>query len=218
MKPFPISILSLALACFVSPALAQAQHDHSHEGHQHAEHGDHNHDGETLGFQLTDWKDAHFEDAKKAEQHFQTLKKLGCEVEKDGHAGHVDVRYRAKEWKTLNLANHELAHQWESWLQGAGFDVSHGHTDPAFAKGPEAVEFRLVGWKQIHGQGGQEEKTLIDTLKKVGCDVRVEQHAGHSDISYRAPIWRDIHLADHKTADQWMNWLKANGFETQHEH
>ncbi|WP_459555847.1 hypothetical protein [Lacunimicrobium album] len=217
MIRFQASFLSAILTCLTIPVVVQAQ-GHSHDDHNHSEHGDHNHSGETLGFQLADWKEAHFDDPAKAEQHFQTLKKLGCEVEKGGHAGHIDVRYRVKEWKTLNVASHDLAHQWEGWLKGAGFDVFHGHKDAAFSQGPEAVEFRLVTWKTIHSNGGNEQAQIVDTLKKVGCEVKVDQHDGHTDIKYRSPVWTDIHLADHPTAEKWMGWLKANGFETQHEH
>ncbi|WP_459556823.1 hypothetical protein [Lacunimicrobium album] len=219
MKRFQVSILSVAMTCFSIPVIGYAQQGHSHEGHNHAEHGDHDHSGEVLGFQLKDWKESHFEDAAKAEQHLQTLKKLGCEAEKSGHAGHIDIRYRAKEWKTMTAANHDLAHQWEGWLKEAGFDVFHGHQDASFSKGPESVEFRLVEWKTLHGEGNEKEQAaVIDILKKLGTEVKIDKHDGHSDIKYRAPIWIDIHVADHATSEKWTNWLRANGFETQHEH
>ena len=32
-----------------------------------------------------------------------------------------------------------------------------------------------------------------------------------------AGLERDVHVADHKTADQLMGWLKQNGFEARHE-
>jgi hypothetical protein len=61
------------------------------------------------------------------------------------------------------------------------------------------------------------EKQFVETLKKLGVEVRIDQHDGHSDIAFRAPTWRDVHLADHAAADQLMGWLKQQGFETQHE-
>jgi hypothetical protein len=217
MKAF-LGMLFVSLSMTSGQLMAQKTHDHSRAGHDHADHGDHDHGGEVIGYQLKDWKESHFDDAKKAEQHFQAVQKLGCEVKKDKHDGHIDVRYRCPEWKQMNVNNHQLADQWQGWLMAAGFDVSHGHTDPAFTSGPEVIEFRLVEWKNIHGNGSPQEAALIATLKKMGCDVKQDQHNGHSDISYRSPVWRDLHFADHKAVEQWESWLKSNGFETKHEH
>ncbi len=211
---FTLVMVAGTVATIGKNASAQA-HDHAHEGHAH---GDHAHSGETLAFQLPEWKTMHFDDAQKAAQHAETVKKLGCEMKQGSHAGHIDLSYRCANWKTLEVADHKLADQWSSWLAASGFDVSHSHIDPAFGAGPEAVEFRLVAWKQIHGNGSPEEAQLVDQLKRIGCDVVVEKHQGHSDIRFRAPTWRDIHLADHAAAGQWTNWLKQNGFEARHEH
>ncbi len=76
----------------------------------------------------------------------------------------------------------------DCWLKGSGFDVSHGHTDPSLTQGNEVVEFRLMNWKAVHGKGGDQDKQLIDTLKKIGCEVVVSEHSGHSDIKFRAPV------------------------------
>ncbi len=195
-------------------ALGQS-HDHSHTGHSH---GEHSHESEFLAFQLVDWKTMHFDDSNKAMQHGEAVKKLGCEVKQGSHAGHIDLSYRCRDWKTLKVADHKQADQWAQWLSASGFDVSHSHTNPVFSKGPEAVSFRLVAWKQIHGNGSEKDATLAQQLKEIGCDVVIEKHQGHSDIRFRAPTWRDIHLADHSAAEQWMNWLKQNGFEAKHEH
>ena len=54
-----------AIATAGVQAFGQA-HDHSHEGG--ADHGDHDHSGETLAFQLPQWKEMHFDDANKANQ------------------------------------------------------------------------------------------------------------------------------------------------------
>jgi len=199
---------------------AQQPHDHSHDGHDHAghNHGAHDHSGETLAFRRTEWNELHFDDPAKAELHLKTLKQLGCEGQLANHSGHVDVTFRCVEWKTLDVANHELAEQWGAWLKTSGLEVSHTHVDPAFTKGPEVVEFRLVDWKSIHGDGSPESKRFVEALGQIGCDVSIETHDGHADIHYRAPVWRDIHLPDHATADQWMNWLKGHGFEVHHEH
>lgn len=217
-KSFGVALICTSLATVGGQAFAQADthaHDDDHAGHAH---GDHEHSGETLAFQLPQWKAMHFDDAAKATQHMETVKKLGCEVKQGNHAGHIDVSYRCPEWKTMAVKDHAMADQWSGWLKASGFDVSHSHSDPAFAEGPEAVEFRMVKWKQIHGNGSPQEAQMLDQLKKVGAEVVVENHGNHSDIKFRAPTWRDVHFADHGTADQWMGWLKQNGFETRHEH
>jgi hypothetical protein len=198
----------------VTEAQQQARHDHA--GHNHA---NHSHSGETLAYRLPQWKELHFDDAQKAQQHMQAVQKLGCDARQGAHAGHIDVTYRCPEWKSIDVVNHELAHQWEGWLKGAGFDVSHGHIDPKFTQGPEAVEFRLAEWKVVHGGQRPEEVTkTISTLRSIGCEVSEEQHAGHSDVKYRSPVWQDIHVPDHQSAQQWQSWLAAQGFETSHAH
>ena len=188
----------------------QVQPAHSHEGHDHA---DHAHGKETISFQLPQWKTMHFDDAAKAKQHADMVKKLGCEVKQGQHAGHIDLTYRCVEWASMTVETHELAEQWSGWLKGSGFDVSHAHADPAYAEGNEVVEFRMVNWKSIHGKGTADEKQFIELLGKLGCEVVVSEHSGHKDIKFRAPTWRDVHVAEHKAADELGAWLKKSGFE-----
>jgi hypothetical protein len=194
---------------------AQDEANHQHDGHDH---GEHIHSTESLAFHLPEWKSMHFDDRQKAAQHAEAIEKLGCEVKQENHAGHIDVSYRCVSWRSMEVASHELAEQWNQWLASSGFDVSHGHTDPVFAKGDEVVKFRLVAWKSLHGSGAPEEAQFVEQLKKMGCEVRVEEHKDHSDVHFRAPTWRDIHLADHASAEQWIAWLQQNGFETDHQH
>lgn len=225
MKYFGNTLAAVAIAAITTSlgTVLGQDHNHSHEGgshagHDHAGHGDHNHSGELLAFQLPGWKSMHFDDANKATQHAATVKKLGCEVKQDNHAGHIDVTYRCVNWKSMQVKNHQLAEHWSKWLTASGFDVSHGHTDPVYTKGTEVVEFRLVPWKQVHGDGSSNEAAFIDQMRRLGVDVRVDKHNGHSDIKFRAPIWRDVHLASHDDADKLMVWLKQSGFEVRHEH
>ena len=183
---------------------------HSHEGHSH---DGHDHGKETIAFQLPQWKTMHFEDATKAKQHAEMVKKLGCEVKQGQHSGHIDLTYRCVEWSSMTVETHALAEQWIGWLKGSGFDVSHAHADPIYAEGKEVVEFRMVNWKSIHGKGTADEQQFIELLGKVGCEVVVAEHSGHNDIKFRAPTWRDVHVAEHKAADELGAWLKKSGFE-----
>lgn len=208
----------VSLGCLSSTPV-WSQHTDAHAGHNHGDHADHAHGGETLAFVLPEWKTMHFEDAAKAQQHLEMVKKLGCEVKQGKHAGHIDLSYRCPNWKSMEVKTHALAEQWLGWLKGSGFDVSHGHVDASYAEGKESVEFRSVKWKSVHGNGGAKEKQFVDTLTRLGVEVAAEKHGNHSDIRYRSPVWRDVHVADHAAAEQLMAWLKESGFEVaEHKH
>ena len=211
-----------AYACPVAlaqgPAVSQAGHRHADDGHAGHTH-DHDHGGEVLAFTLSKWHTMHFEDAAKAKKHAEMVTQLGCEVRQEAHSGHSDLTYRCTQWKSMKVASHELVEQWLGWLKGSGFDVSHGHVDPAYAKGAETVAFRLVNWKSIHGNGSEQEKQFVQSLQRLGCEVVTEDHGGHSDIRFRSPVWRDVHVADHAAAEQLGAWLKGSGFElAPHQH
>jgi hypothetical protein len=70
-----------------------------------------------------------------------------------------------------------------------------------------------VNWKSTHGKGTAEEKRMVDLLGKLGCEVVVSDHAGHSDVKFRAPTWREVHVAELDAAVELGAWLKNNGFE-----
>lgn len=205
---FAKSLFTL-IAAIALTSTANAQDAHNHAGHDHAH-------GESIAFRLADWKEMHFDDGAKADAHVAAVKRLGCEVKKDGHDGHIDVVYRCINWKTVEVASHELAEQWQLWLVNAGFDTHHGHVDESFTEGPEVVEFRALEWKTLHDDVNSDR--MVAALRKVGADVRVEKHGNHADVRYRCPVWSDIHVADHGSAEKWVDWLKGNGFEVRHTH
>lgn len=82
---------------------------------------------EVVRYRLPDWKKKHIHDTEKAEKISETLSKLGCEVEKADHSGHIDLKYRCPEWKQLDLKTHEEAHKWEAWLKEFNFETEHKH-------------------------------------------------------------------------------------------
>lgn len=168
---------------------------------------------ESISFRLPDWKQMHFHDAQEAEKHLNAVEQLGCVVKKSQHGDHIDVRYHCQEWKSMTLENAEAAKQWNDWLVSAGFDVFSPRVDAAFSSGEAAVQFRLAEFKSLHGDGSAEQNQFVETLKKVGCDVRVTEHGNHSDIRFRAPTWCKICVADEAAANQWVEWFKTQGFE-----
>lgn len=89
----------------------------------------------------------------------------------------------------------------------------------ATAAGEEwTVDYRLKVWNSMHFQDAKTAKVYLDTLKKLGCEVRQEQHADHINVLYRCPAWRTILLGNHGLAHRWEEWLQNSGFETRHEH
>jgi len=84
----------------------------------------HDHGGESLAFVLPEWKTMHFDDATKAGQHLETVKKMGCEVKQGNHS---DIRFRAPTWRDIHVADHASADQWKKWLKQTGFEARHEH-------------------------------------------------------------------------------------------
>ena len=81
----------------------------------------------TVDLRLTKWRTVHVDDAKQADDHFKTLKRLGCEVKKDVHNGHVDISYRVTKWRTAKFKTHDESHQWQNYFKGMGFETRHTH-------------------------------------------------------------------------------------------
>lgn len=80
------------------------------------------------------------------------------------------------------------------------------------------VSYRLTRVKTVEISDVAKAKTLVKTLKQLGCEVKQEAHGDHFDISYRCVKWRTMTFKTHKSAHAWEKWLKAAGFEAKHEH
>ncbi len=83
--------------------------------------------GEVVHYQCKEWQAKHIHDVKKAEKIYATLKKLGCEVTKADHNGHVDVKYRCEKQRDMPVESHKIAMDWEKWFKEYGFKVYHTH-------------------------------------------------------------------------------------------
>lgn len=108
IRPF-LMLLVFAVSSSVLAAPPQAQAD------------------EIVRYQLTEWKRKHIHDLEKADRIADSLKKLGCEVQKAEHNGHIDVRYRCPQWRQIKPATHDEAVRWEKWFKEFGFRVQHLH-------------------------------------------------------------------------------------------
>ncbi len=82
---------------------------------------------EIVRYRLEDWKRKHLHDVAKAEKIADSLKKLGCEVEKADHNGHIDVKYRCPQWRQITLDSHEEAVRWQRWFKEYSFQTEHKH-------------------------------------------------------------------------------------------
>ena len=204
---------------------------------------------EAIAYRLSQTKEMHFDDARKAELHLAAVRKLGCEAQMASHGGHTDVVYRSSKWRVLEVATDKLAHQWEAWLKKAGFETLHGHAADHGAghdhaghdhagrdhaghdhaghdhaghnHGPgeaEEVSYVMPRWKTIHSEDAGQLAELTALMKGLGCEVRTENHGGHTDLSIRCPKWKHVEFASHRAAVSWQDWLRKNGFETRHEH
>lgn len=82
---------------------------------------------EVVRYRLVDWRVVHTGKVEEAKKLAGTLTKLKCEVKQANHGNHIDIRYRCKDWKQLQLPTHASAHQWETWLKKYGFETVHEH-------------------------------------------------------------------------------------------
>ncbi len=199
--------------------------------------------GEAIAYRLTDWKEMHFDDPDKAAQHLAAVQKLGCEARQESHGGHTDVVYRSTQWQALELADDALAHQWEAWLIGAGFESLHGHAESHNGHdhgavgliehdhdghsheghdhgplGAEEVAYRLTEWRTTHVDNMEQLPQFLALMKGLGCEVHTQQHDGHTDVSVRCPEWKHVEVATHEIASGWEGWLRKSGFEVRHDH
>ena len=86
------------------------------------------------------------------------------------------------------------------------------------AAGSEIVSYRCKEWKTRHEHDPKQVKQIVETLKKLKCEVKKNDHNGHADIKYRCPEWLKHEAKTHENAHKLEAWLKALKFETKHEH
>jgi hypothetical protein len=97
--------------------------DSAHQ-HQHVDGQPHR---EVVTYRLADWKSRHAHKAGEDKVMKTVFTALGCEVEIGKHGDHADVRYRCVEWMSVELLSHDAAHQWQTFLNQAGFETQHSH-------------------------------------------------------------------------------------------
>jgi hypothetical protein len=74
--------------------------------------------------------------------------------------------------------------------------------------------YRVEAWKTLHSSSSEEAEQSIATLKKIGCEVKTQEHGNHIDVSYRCVDWRSMKLSNSQLLNQWSGWCKDRGMET----
>ena len=82
---------------------------------------------EEVRYRCVDWKTKHIHKADQADKIAKTLKDLKCEVKREEHDGHIDLKYRCPDWRKMTLKTHADAHKWENWLKQYSFETEHHH-------------------------------------------------------------------------------------------
>lgn len=63
---------------------------------------------------------------------------------------------------------------------------------------PEAeaivIALRLPEWKTMHFDNPAKAQQHADAVKKLGAEVRLDQHADHSDVTYRSVGWKSLQV------------------------
>jgi len=171
----------------------------------------------TIGFRSVAWQHKHIHDMAAAAKLIESLEKIGCEVIQEDHNGHLDVRFRCANWKSITVENDDFAKQWTAWLAGNGLETVV--VEPPATPGLEIVKFRKAEWQQVHLHDAQQVDQMITMLKLIGCEANKQEHDGHFDVRYRSGAeWKTIALHSHDAAHSWQDWLKSLGFETEHSH
>ena len=184
-----------------------------------------------IAFRMVKPKTMEFEDAKKGNDFIAALKKIGCVVKPEDHAGHIDVTYQQPKWSELTLGSDELVHQWQGWLVKAGFETLHadgaddGHDhEHGDAKGEghdhehgEILKFQAKEWIVKHFENESDAKEFVAIGKGLGCEIKQDIHDGHADVQLRSLEIRHLDCRSHDEAEARVKWLQGFGFNAKHE-
>ncbi|MCO6044115.1 hypothetical protein NG895_09365 [Aeoliella sp. ICT_H6.2] len=80
------------------------------------------------------------------------------------------------------------------------------------------VALRLPEWKSMHFDDSDQAKEHAEAVKKMGAEVRINEHEGHIDVRYRTNGWKALRVKTDDLAHSWNDWLRKSGFETLHGH
>ncbi|MCA9114925.1 MAG: hypothetical protein KDA79_07540 [Planctomycetaceae bacterium] len=100
-----------------------------------------------------------------------------------------------------------------------GHDHDHaGHSHEAGHDHPEILAFRLTAAKEQHFDDAARAEQHLQLLQRIGARASLDRHAGHIDVIYSCPEWRQLTVKTHDGAVRWAAWLEAAGFDVWHGH
>ncbi len=168
-----------------------------------------------VGFRMSDWKTIHGTTPESQEM-ITTLDRLGCEVNRQRHGDHEDVRFRCPAWRSIPVDSTQLADSWQEWLATNNFETLV--LNPTADSPMPRVALRMARWKTLHVGSAAEARTAQEMYESIGCEVSVANHGDHFDASIRCPSGATIALPNEQAAHVWQDFLNGAGFETAHEH
>lgn len=81
----------------------------------------------TVRYRLVKPRTVHLRQADEGEKILAALKLIGAKVSQNDHGNHVDATFSCPQWKTIELPTEKKAHEWQAWLQQAGFETEPTH-------------------------------------------------------------------------------------------
>ena len=81
----------------------------------------------TVSYRLVTPRTVHLREADQVEEFMGTLRLLNASVSQNNHGNHIDATYSCQQWQTIELPTEQKAHEWQNWLQKAGFETNHTH-------------------------------------------------------------------------------------------
>ncbi len=162
----------------------------------------------SVAYRLKEAKTLHFDDARKAQLHLDTVKRLGCEAKMEDHGGHMDVSYRLLSWKALTLVDEATAHRWDDWMKKSGFETLHAHGADHDHSGHAHAGHR-------HDAAGDSHAGHQHGLEAGHFHGDGHDHGQKSQeiVSYTLPNWQTTHARDQRESDELAAILKGLGCE-----
>ncbi len=82
---------------------------------------------EIVQFRRVEWAALHAHQPRQMSEYLALYRALGCETKQVKHGEHTDLQVRCATWRQVELPSHEAAHQWQKFLESAGFETAHEH-------------------------------------------------------------------------------------------
>ena len=137
-----------------------------------------------IGYRMTGWKTIHGDGSPQQAETISALQRIGCEVTRNDHAGHVDISYRCPSWRSFPVENDEQAREWHNWLVEQAFETVFLNPTESFQL--PTVRARLPEWKTMHMASPEQAQSAQATFELIGCETILDSHGDHIDLRIRS--------------------------------